>query len=69
MLDGILDEWLQQQRWHQCPSGVRLDVDVHLQAVAEPHLLDRQVLRHQIDLVLQRLQRALFPWAPQNKGN
>jgi ABC-type nitrate/sulfonate/bicarbonate transport system permease component len=21
------------------------------------------------DLVLQRLQRALFPWAPQNKGN
>src|SRR5882672_6920315 len=51
--DGILDEWLQQERRHHGRPGARLHAERHLEPVAEPRLLDRDEMIEQLELLLQ----------------
>src|SRR5215212_8751457 len=53
VLDGVLDERLQEQRRHQGVERVRLDVEPDHQTVDEARLFDFQVLGQEIELRLQ----------------
>src|SRR5688500_9803567 len=54
VLDGVFDEWLQQKVGDQRMQRIGLDVEYHRQTIAEARLFDLQVLREEIELLLQR---------------
>src|SRR5688572_13018270 len=54
VLDGVFDERLQQKVGDQRVQRLGLDVEYHRQTIAEPRLFDFQVLREEIELLLQR---------------
>ena len=58
MLQGILHQRLQDQRWNLLAGHSGATSILHLQAVAEARLLDIQVGAQKFDLVADRSQRA-----------
>ncbi len=54
MLDGVFDERLQHQVGDQRIERVRLHVEHYGQTIPEPGLFDLQILREEIELLLQR---------------
>src|SRR6266513_3689234 len=50
--NGVLHQWLQQQRWYHGAAGARIDTERHAQAIAEARLLNRDVMIEQLELFL-----------------
>ena len=53
VLDGVLDERLEDQTRHAGVQGFRLDVELHRQAIRETRLLDAEILLEELQLHLQ----------------
>ena len=54
VLEGVLDEGLHDERRDEAAHRARLERVAHREPVAEPHLLDREVLLHEKELRLER---------------
>src|SRR5829696_533074 len=53
MTNCILDEWLQQETWHQRTSGVVADVELNIQLVLKSHALNPDITLEQLQLALE----------------
>ena len=53
VLDGVLDQRLEEQRRQQRIERLRLDVEADDQPIGESRLLDLEVLRQEVELGLR----------------
>ena len=54
MIDAVLDERLQDQLDRCVPEQSLIQVVMHMKLVPEPDLLDRDIIPHKIDFLLQQ---------------
>ncbi len=59
VVDGVLEQRLQHERRHQRVARHAVQVPLDLQAVAQPQLLELEVLAAQLDLVGERRELAV----------
>ena len=56
----VLDQRLQQQRWHQRRCRARVDSECHAQTIAEARLLNRDVMIEELEFLFECDERSAF---------